>query len=266
MPDCRNTERRWRDGSLEEDLPMQTLREMFNVNYFLVSQTNPHIVPLLNLRRRLNRKVAKAFEIELKHRCRQLEWLLPEWVPTNWLRLFSQTWEGDVTMVLPASNYWTVLKAMVNPSKEEMLSAVHLGEVSTWEKLAAIECNCAIEKCLDSCLLSVVESIKDKSTSKAGMSKMPSRIPSWLHLPVLGIPKVESMESMMAFEGTLTSSAAAGETKYTPPIYPSSPQELNKDDRPYIDCLDNSATRFNDINPDKIRQISSGNALDCIAP
>ncbi len=27
--------RRWRDGSLEEDLPMRGLREMFNINYFL---------------------------------------------------------------------------------------------------------------------------------------------------------------------------------------------------------------------------------------
>ena len=31
-------QRRWRDGSLEEDLPMRGLSEMFNVNYFLVSQ------------------------------------------------------------------------------------------------------------------------------------------------------------------------------------------------------------------------------------
>ncbi len=29
-------QRRWRDGSLEEDLPMRGLSEMFNVNYFLV--------------------------------------------------------------------------------------------------------------------------------------------------------------------------------------------------------------------------------------
>ena len=32
------SQRRWRDGSLEEDLPMRSLSEMFNVNYFLVSQ------------------------------------------------------------------------------------------------------------------------------------------------------------------------------------------------------------------------------------
>ena len=60
--------RRWRDGSLEEDLPMRTLSEMFNVNYFLVSQTNPHIVPALNMKRRLNRKLGNLLETEWKHR------------------------------------------------------------------------------------------------------------------------------------------------------------------------------------------------------
>ena len=62
-------ERRWRDGSLEEDLPMRSLSETFNVNYFLVSQTNPHIVPALNLKKRFNRKLGNLVETEWKHRC-----------------------------------------------------------------------------------------------------------------------------------------------------------------------------------------------------
>ena len=73
--DCRYTpeaekdaSRRWRDGSLEEDLPMRTLSEMFNVNYFLVSQTNPHIVPALNMKRKFNRKLGNLLETEWKHR------------------------------------------------------------------------------------------------------------------------------------------------------------------------------------------------------
>lgn len=42
--------RQWRDGSLESDLPMMQLKELFNVNHFIVSQANPHIVPLLRLK------------------------------------------------------------------------------------------------------------------------------------------------------------------------------------------------------------------------
>jgi TAG lipase/steryl ester hydrolase/phospholipase A2/LPA acyltransferase len=59
--------RQWRDGSLEEDLPMRGLSEMFSVNHFIVSQTNPHIVPFLNLKRHLGTAGAVA-ESEFKHR------------------------------------------------------------------------------------------------------------------------------------------------------------------------------------------------------
>ena len=47
---------------------MRTLSEMFNVNYFLVSQTNPHIVPALNLKKHFNRKLGNLLEQEWKHR------------------------------------------------------------------------------------------------------------------------------------------------------------------------------------------------------
>lgn len=42
--------RHWRDGSLETDLPIGPLKELFNVNHFIVSQANPHIAPLLRLK------------------------------------------------------------------------------------------------------------------------------------------------------------------------------------------------------------------------
>lgn len=42
--------RRWRDGSLQADLPMMQLRELFNVNHFIVSQANPHIAPFLRFK------------------------------------------------------------------------------------------------------------------------------------------------------------------------------------------------------------------------
>lgn len=40
---------------------------MFSVNHFIVSQTNPHVVPFLNLKRRLGTAGAVA-ESEFKHR------------------------------------------------------------------------------------------------------------------------------------------------------------------------------------------------------
>lgn len=48
---------------------MRGLAEMFNVNYFICSQTNPHIIPALNIKRHLNRTFADMAEQEFKHRC-----------------------------------------------------------------------------------------------------------------------------------------------------------------------------------------------------
>ena len=48
---------------------MRGLREMFNINYFLCSQTNPHIVPALNIKKHVPRTLADLAESEFKHRC-----------------------------------------------------------------------------------------------------------------------------------------------------------------------------------------------------
>eukprot|EP00249_Psilotum_nudum_P012297 c23706_g1_i1 orf=370-2028(-) len=100
--------RRWRDGSLESDLPMMHLKELFNVNHFIVSQANPHIAPLLRLKQLVRTyggdfaaKLAHLLEMEVKHRCGQaLELGFPLW---GIAKLFAQDWEGDITIVMPAT-------------------------------------------------------------------------------------------------------------------------------------------------------------------
>ena len=48
-------------------------------------------------------------------RCRQLQELLPPWLPGRWLSVFTQQWEGDVTIALPHA-FAQLWKAVVNPS------------------------------------------------------------------------------------------------------------------------------------------------------
>eukprot|EP00003_Mantamonas_plastica_P011190 TRINITY_DN2078_c0_g2_i2.p1 TRINITY_DN2078_c0_g2~~TRINITY_DN2078_c0_g2_i2.p1 ORF type:complete len:567 (-),score=160.53 TRINITY_DN2078_c0_g2_i2:355-2055(-) len=38
---------KWSDGSVNNDLPMARLSELFNVNMFIVSQVNPHVAPMI---------------------------------------------------------------------------------------------------------------------------------------------------------------------------------------------------------------------------
>lgn len=37
------------DGSMEQDLPMQQLSEMFNVNHFIISQANRELILALSV-------------------------------------------------------------------------------------------------------------------------------------------------------------------------------------------------------------------------
>jgi hypothetical protein len=56
------------------------------------------------------------------HRCAQLKWIMPDWFPTKWVSLFTQPWEGDITLVLP-SHMWNVGKSIVNPTSADIMSA-----------------------------------------------------------------------------------------------------------------------------------------------
>ncbi|XAR69910.1 Triacylglycerol lipase [Bertholletia excelsa] len=188
--------RRWRDGSLEIDLPMMQLKELFNVNHFIVSQANPHIAPLLRMKEfvRANggnfaAKLAHLAELEVKHRCNQI---LELGFPLRGLaKLFAQDWEGDITVVMPAT-LAQYSKIIQNPTQLDLQKAANQGRRCTWEKLSAIKANCGIELALDECLaiLNHMRRLKRSADRAAASSShglsgstvrfsASKRIPSW---------------------------------------------------------------------------------------
>lgn len=191
---------------------MRGLSEMFNANFFLVSQANPYVLPLITLKRLAPWRIGSLVEGELKHRCKQLMEVLPAWLGANRvLKLINQPWEGDCTMVLPVTTFSTA-KSVVNLSREDLLVALEAGKRATWGKLSAIQANCAIEATIDDCLRQVTAVAnaqrrrKARRTSRVAVAPAPANggtpseglslrrgIPSWLHMPALGImPRIES--------------------------------------------------------------------------
>lgn len=179
--------RRWRGGAVEQDVPMRGLSEMFSVNHFIVSQTNLHVVPVLHLKRELG-TLGTLAEAEFKHRCRQLAEVAPRWAPGvgAWLRRFSQPWEGDVTIVLPETLF-QLRKTVIVPTHDELLQAVRQGELCTWSKLSAIQCNCGIESTLDACIQTVgLMERQEKERRRAAAMPLKNRLPSWADMASLG--------------------------------------------------------------------------------
>lgn len=151
------------DGSVDGDLPMTRLSEMFNVNHFIVSQVNPHVVPFLPkedgpksaseqgssfVPRWLNTMTHLAKD-EVLHRMTVLSELGV--FPTSMTKMASivnQKYSGDINIYpeLMSSNFPRILE---NPTTEFMLEACLGGERATWPRLSRIRNHCAIELALD---------------------------------------------------------------------------------------------------------------------
>lgn len=158
---------RWVDGSIDGDIPTTRIAEMFNVNQFIVSQVNPHVVPFLTQENGplpaqpagssntvepgpgwLN-SVSNIAKTEALHRMHVLTELgvLPN-LFTKVSNVLSQRYSGDITIV-PQVQYSQMLNVLKNPTTEYMVSAQLFGERATWPQVDRIRNHCAIELALD---------------------------------------------------------------------------------------------------------------------
>ncbi|SPQ26371.1 f2425553-ac7b-4ee4-bece-e8b9cee8a031 [Thermothielavioides terrestris] len=154
------------DGSVDNDLPMTRLAEMFNVNHFIVSQVNPHVVPFLAKddqpapgKLRQNRSestsekllyaLASMAKEEALHRLHFTAELgvFPNLL-TKLLSVLSQNYSGDIT-ILPEISTSDLRLVLKNPTPEFMLRSCLIGERATWPKLSRIRNRLSIELALD---------------------------------------------------------------------------------------------------------------------
>ncbi|KAK6512628.1 hypothetical protein TWF481_001510 [Arthrobotrys musiformis] len=162
---------KWIDGSVDNDLPMTRLAEMFNVNHFIVSQVNPHVVPFLekeptkpiNPQENNGSNESGGYEAwkstfvslamgEALHRINLLTemGIFPSSL-TKAKSILSQKYAGDIT-IFPEVPLVDLQKLIKNPTPEFMIEAGLRGERATWPRLSRIKNCCAIELALDRCI------------------------------------------------------------------------------------------------------------------
>ncbi|KAG5189830.1 acyl transferase/acyl hydrolase/lysophospholipase [Tribonema minus] len=163
------------DGSMEADLPMQQISELFNINHFLVSQVNPHatVFSTMALSKSVWNHPVYSFLVGLvgflKAQVRNwfrnvlefvsLRRMAPIWATRRGgIQLLTQEYEGrdsDVT-ISPWEGHETLLssfsKMLSNPSRREFANMVTVSERNTWPKVDMIRVHCAVEVALEQCV------------------------------------------------------------------------------------------------------------------
>jgi len=161
------------DGSMEADLPMQQLSEMFNVNHFIISQANAHgaMFSSTNVEKSIwSRTLTQGVLVFLKKQVR--EWMrgmieliggqrtAPTWDTKRGLfsQFFTQEYEGrdiDISFI-PWANHRSIFSAFLhciyNPSSCDFQSWTRAAERETWRFIPKIKSHVAEEMMLDQCV------------------------------------------------------------------------------------------------------------------
>lgn len=143
---------------------MARLAEMFNVNHFIVSQVNPHVIPFLAkeedfIAAQVHNEgssqpgwvytmmnLAKAEAVHRMHVVAEMG-IFPNAL-TKARSVLIQKYSGDIT-IFPEISYTDFPRMLKNPTTDFILQAMLSGERATWPKMSRIRNHCAIELALD---------------------------------------------------------------------------------------------------------------------
>jgi TAG lipase / steryl ester hydrolase / phospholipase A2 / LPA acyltransferase len=153
----------WVDGSVNNDLPFFQLSQMLNINHYITSQANPHIVPFLapaagkpgriaSVARMSGNIVIEAstqvLDVARRH---ALSRPVRETLNTAHA-VSSQRYTGsDMHIQLPLKlELYT--RVMTNPSFEQFKQFIHLGEQATWPRIPMIRDRTRLSRLFGNCI------------------------------------------------------------------------------------------------------------------
>lgn len=153
------------DGSVDNDLPITRLLEMFNADHIIACQVNPHVVPILKVSvSSIGGEVENEFNYKFKNFLNNCyDFMTSEIIhylqilneidvyktlSTKLITLISQHYSGDIT-ILPDFKSKDFLKVFENPSPEFLLDFIIRGARASWPKMTVIYNHCGVEFALD---------------------------------------------------------------------------------------------------------------------
>lgn len=143
-------DRKWVDGAMSDDLPAKRLSRLYGVNHFVVSQTNPHIIPFVTDTISREESTSAALKSAFTRVSREAvlgglgvsHSIFPN--RSNMARiigamrsLISQDYIGDIN-ILPPFRMSNPLKLLAIPDENYIRRLMDAGERATWPKIEMI--------------------------------------------------------------------------------------------------------------------------------
>lgn len=161
---------RWTDGSLKSDLPTLRLRRLHNVNHFIVSQTNPHVLPFLHWAPEEQGLAATLRDYAYSTLRNSAQYALGIGrfsVPIDSVRRYldhassvlEQDYRGNIT-ILPQVTLWRYARVTANPKLDAVERFIREGERAAWTRMSAIRNQTAIAQTLEHCRRRLAAAVK----------------------------------------------------------------------------------------------------------
>ncbi len=152
----------WVDGTIHEDIPKDKINRLHNINHYIVSQTNPHVVPFLQEEIKETGVIPFIQDITLKAPMVQLKHILERVhhhfdipglssVIKKAHAMLSQTYSGDIT-IHPEAHLHNIGRIFSNPDAEQFEELIMQGRRATWPKIERIRNTTQISRTFDDCL------------------------------------------------------------------------------------------------------------------
>ncbi|KKA26820.1 hypothetical protein TD95_000760 [Thielaviopsis punctulata] len=156
---------RWKDGSLRTDIPIRALNLHFNVNFTVVSQTNPHINlfffhsrgsvghPVTHRKGKGWRGGYIGSAVENFLRLDMIKWLrfirstelLPRPLGQDWSQLWLQPFSGTVT-IWPKSRPTDLVRILTDPDRPVLARMIHEGRQSAFPVVKFVRNRLGVER------------------------------------------------------------------------------------------------------------------------